>query len=59
MTHTPKTASDSIVTAPSVATPSPPTEPSYERPLPVGDPEVVTTPIISQKPRTAPAPVKI
>lgn len=59
MTDTPKTASDAIVTAPLVAPPSPPSEPSDERPLPVGDPEVVSTPVRSEKPRTAPAPVKI
>lgn len=58
MTDTPKTASDAIATAQPVA-PPPPTEPSDERPLPVGDPEVVNTRILSEKPRVAPAPVKI
>lgn len=56
MTDTPKTASDAIVTeAPNPPT-SPPKDPSEERPLPVGDPDVVTSPRLSEK---APAPVKI
>lgn len=58
MTDTPKTASDTIVTAAPGAPASPPKGPA-DSPPPVGDPEVVTSPILSEKPQVAPAPLKI
>jgi len=59
MNDTAKTASDTLRTAAEGAPTSSPKEP-IESPLPVGDPEVVATPIIAaQRPLVAPAPLKI
>lgn len=53
-----KTPYDTSVTAASDVPASPPKS-APESPPPVGDPEAATSPIVSEKPPVAPAPLKI
>jgi hypothetical protein len=59
MNDTAKMATDTVDTS-AEGTPTSPPTPPIDRPLPVGDPEIVTNPIIAvQRHPIVPAPLKI